>query len=88
MSDKAVKTFEQFSETQKEPIFDIENNEVKIGSRVKMVEDMDDIAPVVAGTEGIVKHIDGIGQLHVDWENTSSNLAVIPGVDSFVVLID
>jgi hypothetical protein len=32
------------------------------------------------GREGVVRHIDGIGQLHGDW----GSLALIPGTDNFV----
>lgn len=36
------------------------------------------------GKEGVVEHVDGIGQLHGTW----GGLAVIPEVDTFVVVED
>lgn len=37
------------------------------------------------GDKGTIYHIDGIGQIHVNWDN-GSGLALIPGVDSFRIL--
>ena len=52
-----------------------------IGTRVEL-EYMDDPFPVPSGTKGVVRFIDDVGQLHIDWENGSS-LALVVGVDKF-----
>lgn len=51
------------------------------GTRVRLIQ-MFDERPVPAGTEGSVIYIDGIGQIHVMWDN-GSTLAIIPTVDRF-----
>jgi len=52
------------------------------GTKIKLIEMADDPLPVPSGTIGTVVSVDDIGSIHVQWEN-GSNLAVIPGVDSF-----
>jgi len=55
-------------------------SEVKVGDKVKIISMEDE--PGYAGKEGIVDHIDGIGQLHGSW----GGLALIPGIDTFEVV--
>ena len=51
------------------------------GTRVKL-EKMDDPQAPKPGTAGTVLYVDGIGQIHVAWDNGSS-LALIPEIDKF-----
>ena len=54
----------------------------KVGQKIRIIE-MDG-EPQYSGREGVIRHIDGMGQLHGDW----GGLAVIPGTDSFTVIDD
>ena len=45
---------------------------------------MDDPTPVPSGTIGEITSIDDIGQLHVDWKDYRSSLAVVPDKDKFM----
>ena len=51
------------------------------GDRIELIF-MDDAQAVPPGTKGTVTMIDGIGQIHVNWDN-GRTLAVVPGVDRF-----
>lgn len=53
---------------------------VKVGDVIRIV-DMDG-EPHYTGREGVVKHIDSVGQIHGTW----GGCAVIPGVDSFEIV--
>lgn len=55
-----------------------------IGKKIELVR-MDDPQAPPRGTKGEVWHVDDRGQLHVRWEN-GSGLALIPGIDKFIVL--
>lgn len=57
-----------------------------IGKRVRVIR-MEDTDPVQPGTEGVIQLVDGIGQLHVKWDN-GRTLALIPEVDEFVIELD
>jgi hypothetical protein len=39
-------------------------------------------------TTGTVVSVDDAGQLHIEWDNYKSSLAVIPDVDEFEILGD
>lgn len=56
-----------------------------IGTKIKLLKDMDDPYPVLAGSIGVVKEIDSEGSLHMSWENGGS-LALIIGVDEFEII--
>jgi len=56
------------------------------GTRIKMLEDMDDKQPILAGTLGTVCFVDDIGNIHMKWDNGRS-LALIEGVDAFEVIV-
>ena len=43
------------------------------------------LAPVEAGTKGIVEQVNDIGNLSIDWEN-GRTLSLVVGVDEFKVL--
>ena len=54
------------------------------GKRIRLTEAMNDPQPIRAGEEGTIKFTDGIGQIHVDWDNGRS-LAVVPNEDKYVI---
>ncbi|MFD4706977.1 DUF4314 domain-containing protein [Gottfriedia sp. NPDC058432] len=51
------------------------------GSRLECIN-MNVPCPIPPGTQGSVKLIDGIGQIHVKWDN-GRNSPVVIGQDSF-----
>jgi len=59
------------------------DSEAKVGDKIRIIhlEGEDDRYD---GREGVVDHIDGLGQLHGTW----GGLAIIPGVDNYVVITD
>lgn len=59
------------------------NEELK-GKRIRLIS-MDDIQAPPPGSMGTIKFIDGIGQIHVDWDNGSS-LAVQPVNDRYQIV--
>lgn len=56
-----------------------------IGKKVECISMKNEPRPVPTGTSGVIKFVDGIGQLHVDWDNGRS-LALIPGEDEYNIL--
>lgn len=54
----------------------------KVGDKIRIINMEDVRANDYNGKEGIVKHIDSIGQLHGTW----GGLAVIPEYDTFVII--
>ena len=54
-------------------------------TKIKLLKDMEDKQPILAGTIGIVDYIDSEGQLHMKWEN-GRTLALIPEVDQFEII--
>lgn len=63
-----------------------------VGKRIRLIR-MDDsnghdpcVVPPM--TTGKVVSVDDIGQLHIEWDNYKSSLAVIPDVDEFEILGD
>lgn len=55
---------------------------VNVGDRIRIIELNDPYAIGYNGQEGIVQHIDSLGQLHGTW----GGLAVIPEEDLFVIV--
>ena len=45
---------------------------------------MEDPYPIESGAKGTIRGVDGIGQIHVDWDNGRS-LALVPGVDLYQI---
>ena len=56
------------------------------GTRIEL-DYMDDPQAPPVGTKGIVTHVDGIGTIHVNWNNGSS-LGVVPEKDKFHIIND
>ena len=56
-----------------------------VGTRIRLNSMSDPFAPVPPGTEGEVRLIDGMGTMHMKWDN-GRTLGVVPGEDSFTVL--
>ncbi len=55
------------------------------GTIIKLIK-MDDPTPVPPGTFGIVDNVDDVGNIHLDWLNYRSSLAIVPGKDEFKVI--
>lgn len=54
------------------------------GKRVRMIH-MEDVDPIQPGQCGVVKFVDDLNQLHVQWDD-GRTLAIIPEKDQFEVL--
>lgn len=54
----------------------------KEGMRVRLVSMVDDPNPVAPGTEGTISLVDGMGVIHVKWDD-GRTLGLIPGVDHY-----
>ena len=55
-----------------------------VGTRI-MLDYMEDIQAVPAGTQGTVDHVDDMGTIHMKWDNGSS-LGICPDTDRFHVI--
>ena len=55
------------------------------GTKIELIKMYDLLAPVEAGTKGIVEQVNDIGNLSVKWEN-GRTLSLVIGVDEFKVL--
>ncbi len=55
------------------------------GKRIKLISMNNDPHPVPSNTEGTIRHVDGIGQIHVNWDN-GGTLAVVPEIDEYEIL--
>ncbi|WP_296882201.1 DUF4314 domain-containing protein [uncultured Methanobrevibacter sp.] len=55
------------------------------GTIIKIIK-MDDPTPVPPGTLGVVESIDDIGNIHCNFLNYNSSLAVVPCKDEFIVV--
>lgn len=55
------------------------------GTRIKLINMNDPWHPVEPGTEGTVKLVDDIGQIHMKWDN-GRTLALVPGQDEFEII--
>lgn len=54
----------------------------KVGQKIRIV--FMDGEPHYTGKEGVITHIDDMGQLHGTW----GGCAVIPGVDSYEIIAE
>lgn len=63
------------------------DNEIKKGTRIRLIQMRDEKYPVKPGTTGTVSHIDDIGTIHMIWDNGRS-LGLIPGIDSFEIITE
>jgi hypothetical protein len=59
------------------------NNKMK-GKRIRLIKMVDPQA-VPNETTGTITHVDGIGQIHVKWDNGRS-LAIIPEEDEYEII--
>lgn len=59
--------------------------EPQAGMRVKLISMDDPYTSLKEGAEGTIDHVDGMGQIHVNWDN-GSRLALIPEEDQFTIL--
>ena len=57
-------------------------NEYPPGTRIRLTEMRDPMAPVPPGTAGTVIAVDDVGTIHMKWDN-GRTLGLITGVDSF-----
>ncbi len=57
----------------------------KKGARVKLINLSDNFSKFKAGEVGTIKKVDGMGQIHVNWDN-GLQLALIYALDDFVVI--
>ncbi len=55
------------------------------GKRITVIKMGDDPNPIKAGEMGTIQFVDGIGQIHVSWDN-GRNLALIPGTDVYQII--
>ena len=58
---------------------------MEVGDRIKLIKMTDDPRPIEPGSEGTIKFIDDMKQIHVDWDN-GRTLALIPGVDEYTII--
>jgi hypothetical protein len=63
----------------------MESTNPKLTGKTIVLIKMDDIQAPPPNTRGIIKFVDGIGQIHVAWEN-GSNLAIQPENDQYQIL--
>lgn len=68
------------SEERRKSVVEMLRNEYPMGTEVESVLLDDPYRKIPAGTKGIVRHIDDIGTIHINWENGSS-LGAAFGVD-------
>ena len=59
-------------------------NRYRAGTRI-MLDYMEDIQAVTAGTKGTVDHVDDMGTIHIKWDNGSS-LGICLDTDRFHVV--
>ena len=73
--------------TSGEVIIDAYADGGRIGDRVRLIKMEDPYSPVESGTEGTIRLVDDIGQLHIDWDN-GRTLAIVPEIDKYELLGD
>lgn len=56
----------------------------KEGMRIRMVSMKGDPNPIKKGEEGTIRLVDGMGVIHVNWDN-GRTLGVIPGADQYIL---
>lgn len=54
---------------------------MKVGDKIRIIH-IEDVYADYKGREGVIEHIDDMGQLHGTW----GGLAIIPEIDKFEVL--
>jgi len=56
------------------------DNEFKTGDRIELVNTTDSYTNLKPGDRGVVRGVDDLGNILIQWDNGSS-LSMIPGVD-------
>jgi hypothetical protein len=56
-----------------------------VGKRIRCDYCSDTYSPIESGTEGIVRYVDDMNTLHIEWEN-GRTLGLVPGEDKFTIL--
>lgn len=59
--------------------------EPKIGQRIELIYTNDPHVNLKPGDQGTVGYVDGIGRLHVEWDN-GEKLTLVPDTDKWKVL--
>lgn len=55
------------------------------GMRIQLIK-MEKEPQMPPGLQGTIDFVDDAGQIHMQWDNINSTLALIPGVDSFKIV--
>lgn len=55
------------------------------GTKIKLLETLDDSQPIESGTIGKVDHVDDMGTIHMIWDN-GRTLGIIPNEDKFEII--
>jgi len=63
-------------------IVEVLRQEYPAGTKVRLIAMPDDPRPIDPGTCGVVRSVDDIGTIHVEWEN-GRFLGLCLGIDSF-----
>ena len=63
-------------------------NPIRRGDRIRLTAMPDDPDPIPAGATGTVLSVtDGpLGQVVVEWDDSSRSLALVPGIDRFEII--
>jgi len=81
---KTLKTYKEIFETFLTNKLDLP---YAVGDYIRLIEMNDQYAPK-PGSIGKIISIDDIGNIHIEWFNSKSNLALIPELDKFEILTD
>lgn len=54
--------------------------QAKVGDKIRIIEMVDE--PNYNGREGVVEHIDSIGQLHGTW----GGCGILPDIDTYIII--
>lgn len=85
--DDVILTLDKQSQTKEHTQEEIKYIKEKYvtGTKIELIKMYDLIAPVLAGTKGVVEFVDDIGTIHIKWE-TGSSLGLTVGIDEFKIL--
>ena len=60
-------------------------SDIRVGSRIRLIEMRSERYPVEPGTLGTVQYIDGIGNVLMKWDN-GRTLSLLPDVDLYEIV--